>query len=1519
MDTKNKKNIVVPDDKYDRTSLPLLIIDFITISIIFIVVSFSCFASHNLLPYLIIFQGLSHVLVFSLNIKMIFSKNKTLKDITQEEFKSTKTQALQTSPSKFKFCKIISGRTLNYFYEKFHSNNQSSQDYHYTTNKSMMGQLIVKFYRSLLQIIPEGLAIINLDKKLLYANPTLKKLFQVNKKEEILNVLMNLGKNDEQEVKENIFKSPKLLQQKTLNQRQKMKTLIPYQTKQFQAQNEIRQTSQSKQIEIQKNSTYRQQQTQSTYAIFERDINGQEGSQKNQDFMSQEDKQKTTVQEKIKVCMYENQNDNDIKDQLQFEDKVIDNVSIEEDKEQSQFNQEFQNSPQNQKRCLNYQKSRKSIKNLTSMPKFNIQEIRPQHDNEIGNKDVQKQNQKDVCSQNNSSNSESEESEILSYEELGINLDEDELFHQQQEQFVQDHLNQENYNQNIMSDTNLIKHNQSKALDQTNIAFGLKQQNNKFAFQKNQNINNLNDTQNYNQQMVEAQKNGQLNQFDDNNYKYNNNQSNMHESCNKEMVTLNSPKQEYSFQDSIIQNTKLRSGKPFLDCKVQEKKFNNCQQSKNLNFYNPPDLQEQYNNSNPQKKEKSILKVVKNDDTDKEICLQQTNVDQLTDHLFKRYLQKQNSNKDYSDKSQNIQESNQKNASFLQQLQLKSMKNDKINLIKPVRNKFNRVNSFISHLKKNAQSNEESYIQENNIITKLCVIYLKSQKYLSNNLFILKVKKKNKEYILQFILIDMNTDKQKSNPLILILVQDAWKELYKKKVDDIQKNKMKIFGSLSHELRTPLNCSISMLEVLKDQLQQSNPSYINEYINPALFSNKLLLNQINDILDFVQMDSGKFKYCFYEFNIENLLKDCTKLVSLQAQMKNLELYTIYDPNVPEIICSDPNRIRQIILNFLSNSLKFTQSGYIETGIKFVENGIYKLYVRDTGIGITEENLENLFDFCGKIDYNKKDETLNKQGCGLGLTISNSIAKDLIDRNQYEGGIKVESKYGDGSTFSILIQDKREFSNIKKQLSKQLKMSSYRKSIEQLIQITNMYHDDKSLNSVSDNIKNNVSETLKNNITEILKNKSQSNQFGQSTLTYNFNGVNSADFNFENFKKQQSNFSYLTQNKPSIDNHLNKIDSATIIEEEEESKKIKFQPQIKISHSQWLKQDSNHIQGRIFQQNSLQQKQENSKNNANSLKENSLSTRKQSKFYSLLQIDDIEKVQSENSYIQNQKYQVSQSMTHICNKQTQNASHKKSFYNLNTQNSNQKSLNNKINIIDLEQKSQLEQEGFTSYIIQNNKKSENSASLTFVQNPLSPFEKQRQTLFSKTNKQLSSTSIMQQPLDNFMQDEKKLNQSINLHPEVQSSGTIIQQIININQQSQCGCPQIMIVDDNQFNLYALSKIIKQFKFQCLTISNSLETMHKIKQMFSQKCCLMPKIIFMDIDMPIKDGYQVASEINQFYKDAGVSNLPTIIACTSYVGQEDKDMAFQSGMNDFINKPILKNAFVQLLINWQHLFI
>ncbi|KAL4490742.1 hypothetical protein ABPG72_021796 [Tetrahymena utriculariae] len=247
---------------------------------------------------------------------------------------------------------------------------------------------------------------------------------------------------------------------------------------------------------------------------------------------------------------------------------------------------------------------------------------------------------------------------------------------------------------------------------------------------------------------------------------------------------------------------------------------------------------------------------------------------------------------------------------------------------------------------------------------------------------------------------------------------------------------MNLFASLSHELRTPLNCSISMLEVLKDEMSANNQKYIDEYLNPALFSNKLLLNQINDILDFVQMDSGKFKYSFIDFDIQGLLKDCQKLVNMQANMKNISIKVVIQKGVPERICSDPDRIRQILLNFLSNDLKFTIKGYVEIGINSLGKNLYEIYVKDTGIGIMKDNLEKIFQFCNKINYNKNDESLNQQGCGLALTISNSIANGLVSNQIKESGIKVQSEYGNGSTFSIVIQD-MDFQFHSKQLIKDL--------------------------------------------------------------------------------------------------------------------------------------------------------------------------------------------------------------------------------------------------------------------------------------------------------------------------------------------------------------------------------------------------------------------------------------------------------------------------------------------------
>ena len=99
------------------------------------------------------------------------------------------------------------------------------------------------------------------------------------------------------------------------------------------------------------------------------------------------------------------------------------------------------------------------------------------------------------------------------------------------------------------------------------------------------------------------------------------------------------------------------------------------------------------------------------------------------------------------------------------------------------------------------------------------------------------------------------------------------------RIKEAKKMQLKLFGSLSHELRTPLNCSISMLEMLQTYLSNQK-ELLDDYLLPALHSNKLLLNIINDILDFVQIDQSKFKYTFIDFNLYDLLRDCLVLMSI---------------------------------------------------------------------------------------------------------------------------------------------------------------------------------------------------------------------------------------------------------------------------------------------------------------------------------------------------------------------------------------------------------------------------------------------------------------------------------------------------------------------------------------------------------------------------------------------------------------------------------------------------------------
>lgn len=247
-------------------------------------------------------------------------------------------------------------------------------------------------------------------------------------------------------------------------------------------------------------------------------------------------------------------------------------------------------------------------------------------------------------------------------------------------------------------------------------------------------------------------------------------------------------------------------------------------------------------------------------------------------------------------------------------------------------------------------------------------------------------------------------------------------------------NKSKTLSFVSHEMRTPLNCIVGMLAVLENIIE---PSLMDKYVLPAIACGKHLMNLLNDLLDVAQIQAGKFKLVFVEFDLKALLSDVLFMINIQAKPKGLELILEWDNNLSHIMKSDPNRIRQIVINLLGNALKFTQKGYIRvtTEKNQQNNRLIHIKVKDSGLGIKEDAKDKLFKAFGKLDQDQdENECLNSQGVGLGLLISNILARTLgpslktiadYKLKKVYRGLNVFSEYGKGAEFEFIIENKNE--------------------------------------------------------------------------------------------------------------------------------------------------------------------------------------------------------------------------------------------------------------------------------------------------------------------------------------------------------------------------------------------------------------------------------------------------------------------------------------------------------------
>lgn len=249
-------------------------------------------------------------------------------------------------------------------------------------------------------------------------------------------------------------------------------------------------------------------------------------------------------------------------------------------------------------------------------------------------------------------------------------------------------------------------------------------------------------------------------------------------------------------------------------------------------------------------------------------------------------------------------------------------------------------------------------------------------------------------------------------------------EIATKTAESAVKAKQQFLSNMSHEIRTPMNAIIGFTKVLlKTDLSVKQ----KEYLTAIKLSGDALIVLINDILDLAKVDAGKMTFEQVPFRISLSIPAMVHLFEMKIQEKNLILVKEYDSRIPDVLIGDPVRLHQIMMNLMSNAIKFTSQGQITVSIRLLsedkQKATIEFVVTDTGIGIPGDKMDHIFD---NFQQASSETSRLYGGTGLGL----SIVKQLVE---HQGGeLNVKSKVGEGSTFTFRMPFLKTTENVLKE-------------------------------------------------------------------------------------------------------------------------------------------------------------------------------------------------------------------------------------------------------------------------------------------------------------------------------------------------------------------------------------------------------------------------------------------------------------------------------------------------------